>query len=592
MLDAYPVFAGDASGKDIYFSPYKSQYGIQGLFFSTAYALLGLDSIDKLQLINSVLFALVVGVLSLLYSKVYSSRFALVFFVVMISSPWVVAFARNLYWVPVLWFLPAVFSALAYKSIGNAKRLAYCVLTGLAVFIKSLAGYEYLSAITLFACSIFIVAPFFSRQESDCRRNLKFFLLTFSFCVVGFIFALLLHAGMRGDTIVAGLQNIFEQDVKRRTYGDPSTFDDVFKASLQSSPFDVVQRYINVWETQLFFYLPGAAFKWLILISLAGLLYVSISSRKFCAKNSVVFLVFFAASASWLVLAKGHSYIHTQLNYVLWYFGFVQALAYITISCLILCVQDLWQSAKQRSFYKPALLVCHILVLLLMVVFGANYERGTLFEETFANLLADPGREIKTSVGIMVKVTQQGELAFYSHDCSQLDTSKTFYLHVYKNGASSSPNQYENLDFEWKRFELPSPLWPSKYAASCAALVKLPNYSVEKIDFGQYTVLGNSINIIWRDSMVLDKQANNKKIVAFNMTDLNWVNGVSGVRFFVKNNFSNRQSLFLDVGLNFSASGFRKVTALEYSDQFINVTVSGKTLSPSLDGYPNLIEVR
>jgi len=592
MLDAYPAFAGEAADKEVFYSPYKSQYGIQGVFFSAAYSLFKLDTIGKLQLLNSALFALVVGVLVLLYAKIYNGRFASIFFIVMISSPWVVAFARNLYWVPVLWFLPAVFAALAYKYTDNARKFLYCGLTGVAVFLKSLAGYEYLSAITLLACSVFIIAPFFSEQRIDYRHNLKFFVFTFAVCVIGFIFALLLHAGMRGDTIVTGLQNIFEQDVKRRTYGDPSTFDDVFKASLQSSPFDVVQRYISVWETPVFFYLPGAAFKWLILLFLTGFFYASLSRRKLDVKSGVIIAVFFATSASWFVLAKGHSYIHTQLNYVLWYFGFVQALAYVLLSYLILCVADLRVSLKQRSLHKPAMLLCHIVGMLAFVILSANHERGKIFEETLAGLESDSNNEVITPVGMIVKVTQRGELALYSRDCHQIDMSKTFYLHVYKASALSGADQFANMDFEWRRFEFPSPYWPSKYAASCVALVKLPNYGVERIDFGQYSVVDNSVNVVWRDSLLVDKQLRAKKIVAFNLTDANWVNGVSGARFFIRNDFPNRQSLFLNSGLMFSSAGLRKVTALEYSDEYINVTVSGDPLSPSLDGYPHLIEVQ
>lgn len=592
MLDAYPVFAGDAVGKDVYYSPYKSQYGIQGLFFSASYSLFGLHSVAELQLLNSVLFALVVGLLTLLYAKVYNGRFAAIFFVVMISSPWVIAFARNLYWVPVLWFLPAVFAALAYKSNERAKKFMFCGLAGAAVFLKSLAGYEYLSAITLFACSVFLIAPFFREERPDHRRNLKFFVLTFALCVLGFVFALLLHAGMRGDTIVAGLQNIFEQDVKRRTYGDPSTFDDVFKASLQSSPLDVVKRYINIWETAVFFYLPGALFKWLILLSLTGFLYASISRRQFDFKNGITLFVFFSASASWLILAKGHSYIHTQLNYVLWYFGFVQALAYVLISYFVLCVEDLKLSLKQRSPHKPVMMLLHVLGMLAFVSFSFNYEQGKVFEQSLAELELDPGSEIKTSVGIVAKATLSGELALYSRDCRRFDKSKTFYLHVYKTGASSGADQFENLDFEWQRFEVPTPYWPSRHSVSCIALVKLPNYSISKIDFGQYSIVNGSINIIWRDSMLVDKQLQAKTFAAFNLTDANWVNGVSGTRFFVKNDFSNRQSLVVGAGINFSDAGVREITALEYSEQYINVTVSGNPLNPKLDGYPHLIEVK
>ena len=42
----------------------------------------------------------------------------------------------------------------------------------------------------------------------------------------------------------------------------------------------------------------------------------------------VMFLVFLATTLSWIILGKSHSYIHTHINFVLWYFGFVQICLY------------------------------------------------------------------------------------------------------------------------------------------------------------------------------------------------------------------------------------------------------------------------
>ena len=64
-------------------------------------------------------------------------------------------------------------------------------------------------------------------------------------------------------------------------------------------------------------------------------------------KRDVILLVFFfIVPTSWFVLAKGHSYIHTQLNYVLWYFGFVQALFYVTLNTMIIFFQSIFKLEK------------------------------------------------------------------------------------------------------------------------------------------------------------------------------------------------------------------------------------------------------
>lgn len=592
MLDAYPIFEGKVADKDVFFSPYKSQYGIQGPVFSTAYSLFNLKTIDKLQLCNTLSFALVVGLLTLLYFKIYNVRFGLVFFAVMVSSPWIIAFARNLYWMPVLWFLPAVFTALAYRAGLKSHKIVYVVLVGVAVFLKSLAGYEYLSAITLFACSVFVVAPFFNAQNREWRQNLILFGFVFAVCVFGFTCALLLHAGMRGDTIVAGLQNIFEQDVKRRTYGDPSTFDEVFKASLQSSPLDVLRIYINNWNTALAAYLPGGMFKMMIVFSVVGFLYSSISKRALDKQNAVIFVFFFATSASWYFLAKGHSYIHTQLNYVLWYFGFAQALFYICLSYIVMLFKDCHASIRERSPHKLVLMSVLIVGVVAAMVLAKDDERESEFKEELLKLTADKGVSVKMINSLTAKLTLSGDLAFYSENCAQVDLNKAFYLHVYQTGKQGGEGDYENLDFDWKRFDLPSPMWPSKYANSCIAIIKLPNYSIQKLDFGQYSIVNGVIDVAWRESLSLEEREPVTKITAFNLSDANWTNGVSVNRFFVSNNFANRQSLVVDGHLKFAGTGLRKILALEYTENFINITVDGTPLNAGRDGYPNIIQIK
>ena len=42
----------------------------------------------------------------------------------------------------------------------------------------------------------------------------------------------------------------------------------------------------------------------------------------------------FLTSVSWFVLGKAHSYIHTHMNFAMWYFGFVQLLFYIPLHML------------------------------------------------------------------------------------------------------------------------------------------------------------------------------------------------------------------------------------------------------------------
>jgi len=354
-LDGYAVFSGKTKNTKLVFAPYKSQYGVQGVVFSKIHRIFGFNGLYQLQSINSILLAIVVVSLFFLYRHIYDNRFAVIFLITMLSSPWIVSFARNLYWVPFLWFLPALLAAIMYLKKGVV--VCSILLLGIvaSVFIKSLAGYEYLSTITLFACSVFMVAPFFKTSDRDLPGNLRLFVLVFIACVIGFVCALLVHANMRGDTILSGLKNILEQDVKRRTYGDSSLFAPVYKASLESSPLAVIKTYVISWGTPLVAWLPGKLFKFLICFASIGILY-KFSTKHITMKREAILLVFFfIVPASWFVLAKGHSYIHTQLNYVLWYFGFVQALIYVTLNTIIIFLLYLFKLVKIANAKDSAL---------------------------------------------------------------------------------------------------------------------------------------------------------------------------------------------------------------------------------------------
>ncbi len=346
VLDSYALFSEISARANPSFVPYQSQYGIQGIVFSKLHNLYGFNSLYSLQSVNSFLLALVVTALFLLYRSIYDNRFAVIFLITMISSPWIVCFARNLYWVPFLWFMPALLAALLYKSKSAMLRTLLLFGISFSVFIKSLAGYEYLSSITLFTCSVFIVAPFFRDSERNLPGNIRMFCYVFIACIIGFASAFMIHSGMRADSVITGVKNIIEIDVKRRTYGNPVLFDQAIKASLESSALSVVITYVTVWKTPLLAWLTGKLFMFMISLAIIGIFYNYYNNKVTMQREVVIITYFFIVSVSWYVIVKGHSYIHTHINYVLWYFGFVQGLIYVSINTIIVMGHDLIKWVK------------------------------------------------------------------------------------------------------------------------------------------------------------------------------------------------------------------------------------------------------
>lgn len=349
IMDSYEIFLNKEGSANAVFSPYRSQVGAQGLFYSKIQRAFSFESISKIQYIPSAILAFLIVAFYYLNRQVYGVRYAWIFSISLVFSPWVVAFARNLYWSEFLWLLPCFFATLAYTTESIKVRCLSYLLVFLTFFAKSLSGYEYITSITLLAISPFVVGPFFS---GDAKPKWKSAVLVFALCVLGFFAAILIHANMRGDTIGDGLAAIYKEDVKRRTYSDPSNFDPGLKDSLTANPVKVVGTYIISWHTPLVPGVPGGFFKLLIAFAGIGLLVKKLTAHKTFARDLVFVSYMSLIPLSWYVLAKGHSYIHAHMNYVLWYLGFFPALIYVCINSAVVLSKILPQYIQKLDVQR------------------------------------------------------------------------------------------------------------------------------------------------------------------------------------------------------------------------------------------------
>lgn len=315
-------------------TPYRSQFGLQGLAFAELYRNLGGD-LQRLYGLSALAFALVTVALTFLYGRIFPWSFSALFFLCIALSPWTTALARNLYWIPFTWFLPALLAAAHFLAATRLERILYGLLLYLAFLGKCLAGYEYISSIILLAAAPYLYTFFQPNAGRTRARAAGGFCIVCLLGIAGFASALLIHAGMRGDTLLAGLRSIYELDAKRRTYGDPLSFGSEFFASLSASPLSVVKTYILSWHTELVALVPGPAFIALLLgAGLVLLCRVGLSPKRARA-DAGLFLAFLLPPLSWFVLAKGHSGQPPHINYVLWYFGFVAAISHLCLDGLI-----------------------------------------------------------------------------------------------------------------------------------------------------------------------------------------------------------------------------------------------------------------
>ena len=97
----------------------------------------------------------------------------------------------------------------------------------------------------------------------------------------------------------------------------------------------MVEKYFK-FKTDIIMGLPGNLFQHLYTITIIVLILNIVIKEKNCARDVIMFIVFQMATLSWIILAKSHSYVHTHLNYVLWYFGFIQICIYVIIKFILL----------------------------------------------------------------------------------------------------------------------------------------------------------------------------------------------------------------------------------------------------------------
>ena len=315
---------------------YYSQYGLQGKFFGLLSKAFTENAMMLAVFHNfcAVMLAVVLATISFEVAFKYNKMFGLIFYITFGLSPWIANFAKNLYWVEFTWFVPILICLAVSNRLENRNiRTAAYISMFFAVFIKCLCGYEYITTILVASMTFLATDLICAVAEKNKEKSKLIFKTTCILSAValcGFFVAILLHANIKGDgNIIEGIIKIWKNDVMRRTIGNPNDFtDEWLQRSLTASILITVRRYF-IFSTEIIFGIDGKLFLPIAIAPIIIFEYESIVCKKTDTKNICLYLLFFASTLSWFVLAKGHSYIHIHMNYVLWYFGFIQICIYI-----------------------------------------------------------------------------------------------------------------------------------------------------------------------------------------------------------------------------------------------------------------------
>lgn len=327
---------------------YESQIGLQGMIFTASMRnMAAADRVVIYKIVLAILYAVVLTFICYGLYKKYHLKLAVVFYLVTLLSPWMIGYATNLYWVEFTWFLPMLVGIYCANHITSKKaRVISYISVMLAVLLKSLCGYEYISTIMMGAIVFLLTDLTLAIFERKDRQKITLLLRTIFLlglaALAGFAIALVCHAYLRGGgNVFHGLKSIYQYDVLRRTLGgDPNLFQDVYADSLNASIIRVLVRYL-LFDTPLILGISGILFIPLCMFSF-GMLVYGVWKKDENKEMLILYIWLGITSVSWFVLGKSHSYIHTGMNFVMWYFGFMQMVFYIV-------VQAVWNGLKGRK---------------------------------------------------------------------------------------------------------------------------------------------------------------------------------------------------------------------------------------------------
>lgn len=321
-----------------YLECYISQYGLQGKIFRHLARLMDYDeAIANLNLICCILTAFVFVLLTLLLAQKYNKIMAGCFFATFFLAPFVINYARNLYWLEFSWFIPILIGLFCSWKINDFKyRVLSYIATFVAITFKCLCGYEYITSVMLGLISFLLVdlvVEIFNRNKEQSILLIRTIIIIGSIALLGFVTAICIHAKLKGQgNILEGIHRIIEDDVLRRTSASNlNMFDSEYYDGLNASVWEVYSRYFKLEDREIITGIKGNLFPTLCIVPLCIFVYEYVK-REINIQNIAMYVVFFLTAISWFCLAKGHSLVHPGLNFVLWYFGFVQTCFYIIVS--------------------------------------------------------------------------------------------------------------------------------------------------------------------------------------------------------------------------------------------------------------------
>ncbi len=325
------------------YNPYQSQIGGQAMIYGVLDLILPFDNYAKLNIFHflTATFSALAFLFFLIWTKkhfgILTSMITLFF---IITSFWIIIFSDKLWWNLWSFYLPFLFMLFYLdkknSNIISSKKLFF--YSFLLVFTKCfLNGYEYISTtLIMFTTPILF---YFILYQWKIKETIQLFLKIVFGAISGFLVSIcflifqISKLTTREDNL-NGFEYIYNT-LLRRSYDNPNKYNDLLSnKSMKSSIWEVIQLYLN-----------GPAYKlktndgreyeisflmFVLFFIIITVFYIYLNKKKaifIVPKNNfnaliIMFWASITAPLSWFILFKSHSYIHTHMNFIVWYMPF------------------------------------------------------------------------------------------------------------------------------------------------------------------------------------------------------------------------------------------------------------------------------
>jgi len=590
------------------FITYRSSIGLQGIAFGSLEVLLNKTKLIPLNKrisvyhgINCATLALLLILLLLFIHKEFGFIASIFAFLGIISSDWLTVFADNLYWVIWTMLLPMITVGYFLNRKNKIFGIKELIVLAIAFFINFACGYEYITTVVI---STFVPITYFAyRDRWKMFAYLKKILQIGILAIVTFSVTMMIHiiqlSFVKSVGNISNAFNFFMSNAKVRTI--QSSIDsnsELKRASAESDYSEVILKYlegaalrldqllstehiisISYLTVILLFFILGAV----ALIDKDYLKIIEAKRRKVIALF-LAGLIALLSSMSWFVAGKNHSYVHTHLNFIVWYIPFV-ILAFTLLGYTI--------SNFYNHYKKPVLILLCFTTAFIGINFIINLNReDSIITKTIEELDTEKITSFNTNG---YEVYWHTDAIYYiTRDKREVKIDDfRFFLHFYPVDTINIKTNslgFVNADFNWKQHELNLNTHQfSKYKNLSIAKIVLPKIAIRKINTGQFSSKGR----VWEKSYNLD-DIQLQNIRAYNITDPRWENGISRTepKLVTKNNSLYKKWLRPGVKLVFKQGDERTITKITSNALYLNITVDGSKLDVSSAGYPNIIKLK